>query len=210
MLRSVSFTRLCAIKRSIVILRAVVNNQAPLSEEEAVRLDLPGRFDNLLHLFWRELRHIIAKLPFVCTVGDDKAEAERVVLDHAATEVMPFNHLQVLNRLWSNTESHGQTHRLQMQEVRSKVVLNQALCRVISLTDVCLVFDLIDRHINEGDVRDHVPNAKAFEFKVRRVVGKSAQKLIGWARERSDIFCGYLIRHLLCCFCCHSIFFINN
>ena len=139
---------LSAIQRCIVILCPVVNDQATLCKEEAIRLDFPGCSNNFSHFFWRELWHIITELPLVCAVWNDEPEAEGIVLDYSASEVMPLNHLEVLNRLRADSEAHCQANSLQLKEVGPKVVLYQALGRVISIAQVCLTFDFLNWNIN--------------------------------------------------------------
>ena len=105
---------LSAIQRCIVILCPVVNDQATLCKEEAIRLDFPGGPNNFSHFFWRKLWHIITELPLVSAVRNDKPEAERIVLDDSASEVMPLDHLEILNGLRADSKTHCQTHSLQL------------------------------------------------------------------------------------------------
>ena len=126
----------------------VVNDQATLCKEEAIRLDFPGCSNNFSHFFWRELWHIITKLPLVRAVWNDEPEAERIVLDHSAPEIMSLNHFEVLNGLWADSKAHCQAYSLQLKKVRPKVILYQALGRVVSIAQVCLALNLLHRNIN--------------------------------------------------------------
>ena len=58
-----------------------------------------------------------------------------------------------------------------MEEVRPEVILDQTFGRVILVAYVRLIFDLINRHIYKGDIRDHVPDSEAFELHARPIIG---------------------------------------
>ena len=58
-----------------------------------------------------------------------------------------------------------------MKEVRPEVILDQTFGRVILVAYVRLVFDLIDRHIDKGDIRDHIPDSEAFELHASPIIG---------------------------------------
>jgi len=163
-----------AVQGSVVVFSAIVDNQTTLCKEEAVRLDLPRRFNDFLHFGLGELWHIIAELPLVCAVRDDKAKPEAVVLDHAPAEVMPLDHLKVLDGLRPDSETHRQADRLQVKEVRAKMILDQALGGVVCVSKVIFAFDLVNWDIYECDVRDHVSNLEALELELRPVFCQSA------------------------------------
>ena len=101
-----------------------MNNKFSLSEKETVGLYFPRCFDYFLHFFRREVGHVVHKLPFVHTIGDDKSKAKTVVSDDPASEVVSLYHFKVLDRLSPYPKPHSQANSLQVQEVRSQVVLN--------------------------------------------------------------------------------------
>ena len=193
----VSLWLLDAVEWRIVVLGAVVNDEAALRKEEAIRFDLPRCLDDLLRLLRRELRHIIAELPLVRAVRDHETEAERIVLDDTSAEVMSLDHLQVLDWLRSDAEAHGQADGLQAEEVRSKVVLDQALRRVVCIVKIRLALDLVDGYVHQRDVGDHVSDPEALELELGPVVGESAEELVSWASQLTDVFGGDLVGDLL-------------
>ena len=89
-----------------------MDDESALGEKERVRLDLPWRINDFLHLLFGKIWHVINELPFVCTVWDDKAESEGVISYHTSSEVMAFDHLHVLDWSGSNTEHHSQSNCL--------------------------------------------------------------------------------------------------
>ena len=58
-----------------------------------------------------------------------------------------------------------------MEEVRPEVILDQTFGRVILVAYVRLIFDLINRHIYKGDIRDHVPDSEALELHAWPIFG---------------------------------------
>ena len=58
-----------------------------------------------------------------------------------------------------------------MEEVRPEVILDQTFSRVILVTYVRLVFDLIDRHIYKGDIRDHISDSEALKLHASPIIG---------------------------------------
>ena len=83
---------------------------------------------------------------------------------------MPLDHLKVLNRLGPDSEAHRQSNGLQLQEIRTEVILYQALGWVVCIIKVLLAFDLVDRYVHKRNVRYHVTDPEAFEFHLGPVV----------------------------------------
>ena len=147
-----------------------MNNQASLREVEAIALDLPRSVDNLLLLLWRELRQVVAELPLVGAIRDHKSEPEAEFLDDSATEVVPLDHLQVLDWLGPNAELHRQADRLELEEIGAKMVLDHPLRRVVLFLQGSRVINLINGHIYEHNVGDHVTDAESLEGHLGPVV----------------------------------------
>lgn len=165
-----------------------MNNELSIREEESVRLHFPGGVNDLLLLLRGQVGHVVNELPRVRTVRDHKPKLERELAEDAPTEIMPLNHLHVVDGLRSDSKEHGEANRLQLQEVRSQVVLDETLCRVIHLAKLGLVGDLLLRHVHEHDVGNHVANAEPFELEVGPVITKAAQECLRRCCQSSHVF----------------------
>ena len=84
-----------------------------ISEEERVAFNFPGGLRDLDALLVSQFGEIVDKLPRVGAAGDDKTEFEVVGADHLAPEVVPLNHLHLINGLGTVRKVQRQTDRPQ-------------------------------------------------------------------------------------------------
>ena len=147
-----------------------MNDQFAISEVKAIGFHFPRAIDYVLSLFFGEVGQIVDELPLIGAIGDHEAELEAEVLDHSPSEVVTFDHFQLLDGCGANSKHHRESDCLQLEEIWSKVVLYQALGRIVFFVQVRLAFDIVNRNVHKSDVRDHISDAEAFERHLRGVV----------------------------------------
>ena len=150
-----------------------MHHEFSMGEEEAVWLDFPWSFNDFLLLSWGQLRQIIDEFPWVVTFRNNETELEAIVTDDSTSEIMPFDHFQTFDWLWSYTEIHGQPNCLQLEEVRPQMVFNQPFSRIF-VEFLCIILDihffLVIRHLNKCDVWNHVSDLESSEPELCPVV----------------------------------------
>ena len=88
--------------------------QFAVCEEEAVGFDFPWCCNDFRHLFRWQLGKVVDELSGVGWVWYDETEGEVVRSNNFSTEVMPLNHLHMLNGLIADAEVERETYCLQV------------------------------------------------------------------------------------------------
>ena len=60
-----------------------------------------------------------------------------------------------------------------------------------------IVVNFLFRHINQGQLGNHISDFESSELEFRPVVGELAQKSIGWLLQLHDVFGRYNLRVIL-------------
>ena len=142
-----------------------------------------------------EFGEIVDKLPRVGATGDDETEFEVVGTDHFAPEVVPFNHLHLINWLGTVGKVQGQSDCPQEEEVRAEMILDNASRGIVFIAEsaILTVVDFIIFYLNQSVAGDYVPNFEPSKFKLSPVIRKFAQEFLRWLLQILDYFRGDLI-----------------
>lgn len=90
-----------------------------VSEEEAIGFDLPRGSDDFRHFLCLQLRKVVDELPRVGWVWYDESEGEVVRSNYFSSEIMPFNHLHVLDGLLTDAKVKREADCFKVQELRA-------------------------------------------------------------------------------------------
>ena len=72
------------------------------------------------------------------------------------------------------------------------MVFDDTSCGVIVITH--LIVNFLFRHINQGQLGNHISDFESSELEFRPVVHELAQKSIGWLLQLHDVFGRYILR----------------
>ena len=130
-------TSSCVVR--VVVHRLIVHDELVADEVEGVGAVAVGAVFELGNLLRAAFRDGVNRLPAVCAVGDAEAELEVVASYQLILEIVALDHAEVINLLRAHAKHQRRAHRLALQKVRWKLIVDGAVCILVLRRDGCVV-----------------------------------------------------------------------